>query len=74
MQGTTLKKKLYNHLISELYPYPACADCQYCDTPTNRMPCKKCKGDKWKLHKDNKEDTKNLVNGIMNIIKQHHHE
>lgn len=65
-----MKQALYNYLLSELYPCPTCDTCQYSDPKFKRVPCDRCDGwNRYKLHKGHEADAKNIVRGIMKIIK-----
>lgn len=67
-----MKQAIYNYLVSELYPLPSCHTCQYSDPQMKRIPCNQCDEcfSRYKLHKGHNDDIKNLVRGIMKIIKE----
>ena len=66
-----MKNQLYEYLIAELYPLPECCNCQYDEVDPSRVPCSKCKiRERYKLRKELQQDVKNLVKGIMNIVKE----
>lgn len=66
-----MRQQLYQYLVQELYPLPDCDTCQYSDISIKRLPYMKCEGcDRYKLHKGHQEDLKNLVKGIVKIVKQ----
>lgn len=66
-----MKQALYNYLLSELYPCPTCDTCQYSDPKYKRVPCDKCDcWSRYKLHEGHEADAKDLVRGIMKIIKE----
>lgn len=66
-----MKTEIYEYLIAELYPLPGCGHCQYSDIDMKRVPCDRCRTyEKYKLHKGHQQDVKNLVKGIMKIVKE----
>lgn len=67
-----MKKELYEYLIAELYPLPECRNCKYADVSPGRLPCRACKcREGYKLDRRLEQDVKNLVKGIIKIVKEH---
>ena len=65
-----MKTKIYNYLLEELYGLPSCDTCQYSDINAKRVPCDKCDGSRYKLHKGHKADLERMTKGIIKIVKE----
>lgn len=65
-----MKEKLYDYLVSELYPVPTCDDCEYNFTRFSSGKCFKCDGaSHFQLAKGIQADVRKMVKGITKIVK-----
>ena len=73
-----MKEKLYEYLVSELYPVPTCDDCEYNFTRFSSgirerySKCLKCDGVKYfRLADGIQADLRKIARGIVKITKLH---
>lgn len=73
-----MKEKLYEYLVSELYPVPTCDACEYnftrfsIDIRERYNKCRKCDGVKcFRLADGIQADLRKIVRGIMKITNAH---
>lgn len=68
-----MKQAIYDYLVSELYPFPNCSNCQYADISEHRKPCSTCDWgyNNYKLSKERQADIKKITRGLFKIFKKH---
>lgn len=66
-----MKEKLFDYLVSELYPVPECDNCEYNFTRLSSGKCLKCDGfTHYTLAVGIQSDIMKMVKGITKIVKE----
>lgn len=67
-----MKEKLFDYLVSELYPVPTCDDCEYNFTRFSSGKCFKCDGaSQFVLANGIQADLRKIARGIVKITHEH---